>query len=227
MNSQLIEYLEDFLEDPKIISASDLPKDQKDLLPNWWVECLNLSNQERIKLIISKWKSLEDVLPITFSFIEHNLSNIEFISYKGNSISMIYKFIFQNSEPSYYEGKLQLLEKALEKENYNLPRELKTFYKEIHNGWTEISSGSLGPMPLENCELISEGDWEMDEIDISKFNLNKLLVVFNNGGCGNLCVNLEYPETNCVIWWSNDIPLKNDDFWAVMDSWIEIGFEEE
>ena len=109
-----------------------------------------------------------------------------------------------------------------------MPVGLLGFYGVLHNGWTEVASNALGPIPIEQCYTLSEGEWELDEdIDISKLNLDKFLVVFNNGGSGYLCADLQHPEDNCLIWWNDDSPLKQSSFWGVMDSWIEIGFEEE
>lgn len=221
MNIKTIEYITDFLDNPKIIDTKLLSDDMLRQIPNWWKECFKYPNGERVKFVIEKWRSMEPFLPITFMFLENNLTEVEFISHSGSPISMVYKFEFENAEPSYYEGRVCASYEAIQ---HNIPLGLKKFYTELHNGWTEIESDAHGPLPIEQVYTVKNGGWEVEYDD---FNSDNLLVVFRNRGGGYLCVDLQQPETSCVIWWNDEPPMTETSFWGVMDAWIEIGFEDE
>jgi len=221
MNIKTIEYITDFLDNPKIIDTKLLSDDMLRQIPDWWKECFKYPNGERVKFVVQKWRSMEAFLPITLTFLENNLTEVEFVSHSGSPISMIYKFEFENTEPSYYEGRVCASYETIQ---HNIPLGLKKFYTELHNGWTEVASDALGPMPVEKLYTVTDGGWELEDTD---FDTDNLLVVFNNGGSGYLCADLQKPETSCVIWWNDDAPMPQTSFWGVMDAWIEIGFEDE
>lgn len=221
MKIKTIKYITDFLDNPKVIDPKLLSEDILSQIPDWWKKSFNYSNGKRVEFIIEKWRGIEPFLPITFSFLENNLTEVEFVSHAGSPISMIYKFEFDNTEPSYYEGRICA---PFETIQHNIPLGLKKFYTELHNGWTEIASDALGPMPVEKLYTVTDGGWELENND---FDTDNLLVVFSNGGGGYLCADLQRPEENCIIWWNDEAPMSQVSLLGVMDAWIEIGFEDE
>ena len=221
------EYLNDFLSDVKILSARSVAPDRVDRLPEWWQDCLKALPHERLSIVVERWRAMSAALPITLTFIEHNLRNIEFISHSGSEMSMIYEFVFHSAEPSYYEGLPPAAAETLTSSRLSIPADLQRFMATLHDGWTEVASGALGPMPMKSWYAVTEDDWELEGlVDWSDYGGNRLIITFNNGGSGYLCIDRKHPGPSCVIWFSDDKPVRQPDYFAVLDAWIEIGFEE-
>jgi hypothetical protein len=56
--------------------------------------------------------------------------------------------------------------------------------------------------------------------------METMLAVFTNGAGGYLCMDTT-PESadshKSIIWWDDEPPDLDVDFWGVMDAWIKIG----
>ena len=118
----------------------------------------------------------------------------------------------------------------IERAWHTLPKTLKSFYDELHNGWFHLPSASLGPAPLESFFFLSEEEWGIfDEIGTDlTINLGAMLAVFTNGAGGYLCVDTESEpiytdDPKSIIWWNDEPPDLDVDFWGVMDAWTSIG----
>jgi hypothetical protein len=104
------------------------------------------------------------------------------------------------------------------------PHKLQHFYKHLHNGWFENISGGLGLLPIEKVRFLSQSEWGLPQEILQSTDLNQTYYVLHNGGNGYLCINIEDKENpKALIWWTNDAPKMDIDFWSYLDSWIEIG----
>ena len=104
------------------------------------------------------------------------------------------------------------------------PNKLQHFYKHLHNGWFENISGGLGLLPIEKVRFLSQSEWGLPQEILQSTDLNKTYYVLHNGGNGFLCINIEDKKNpKALIWWTNDAPKMDIDFWDYLDSWIEIG----
>lgn len=227
--NQVIDYINDYLNEAEIISIDNLESKEIDKLPQWWIECLKLKGNLRKEKLLSFWQKFKDVLPVTFSYIQNDLKIIELIRH-DNLYSLLYIFEV-NEENYYYLGYESInLNSSLvsDRVKKNLPDYLKQFYTELHNGWVELASGALGPLPLEKCFLLSSNEWGiLESIETPPLELEDMLVVLTNGGGGYLCIDLGSPDNNACIWWSDEAPDLNVDLWGAMDAWIEIALNEE
>ena len=105
------------------------------------------------------------------------------------------------------------------------PEKLREFYMHIHNGWFESISEGLGLLPIEKVQFLDESEWGLTDEILQSVDLSKTYYVFHNGGGGFLCINTEDAENpKSLVWWTNDQPKLNIEFWSFLDSWIEIGF---
>ena len=85
----------------------------------------------------------------------------------------------------------------------------------------------MGLSPVEDFFFLADEEWGILE-DIGKppVDLEKTLAVYTNGMGGYVCLELQPEKLNCLLWWSSKPPKLDIDFWAVVDSWTVMGFQE-
>ena len=107
-----------------------------------------------------------------------------------------------------------------------LPAEISKFYKELHNGWNDTISGGLGFLELDDIQYLSDLEWGiLDEIDKLEIDLNSTFYIFHNGAGGYLCISsLNKNQYSYLIWWADDKPQYNLNFWSYFDAWVQINF---
>ena len=207
-------FQENNLSEARILSASDEIK-----IPETWSFLLTEENKDKKKsLVIERWSDFSTLLPKTLHLLEELLEDV-FLVVHQQQIKMVY-LLLVDEEYVLYVGNMPTTDSQLA----ILPDKLQHFYKHLHNGWFENISGGLGLLPIEKIRFLSQSEWGLPQEILQSTNLNQTYYVLHNGGNGFLCINIEDKENpKALIWWTNDVPKMDIDFWSYLDSWIEIG----
>ena len=207
-------FQENNLSEARILSASDEIK-----IPETWSFLLTEENKDKKKsLVIERWSDFSTLLPKTLNRLEELLEDV-FLVVHQQQIKMVY-LLLVDEEYVLYVGNMPTTDSHIA----ILPDKLQHFYKHLHNGWFENISGGLGLLPIEKVRFLSQSEWGLPQEILQSTDLNQTYYVLHNGGNGFLCINIEDKENpKALIWWSNDAPKMDIDFWSYLDSWIEIG----
>lgn len=207
-------FQENNLSEARILSATDEIK-----IPETWSFLLTEENKDKKKaLVIERWSDFSSLLPKTLHLLEELLEDV-FLVVHQQQIKMVY-LLLVDEEYVLYVGNMPTTDSHIA----ILPDKLQHFYKHLHNGWFENISGGLGLLPLEKVRFLSQSEWGLPQEILQSTDLNQTYYVLHNGGNGYLCINIEDKENpKALIWWTNDAPKMNIDFWSYLDSWIEIG----
>lgn len=207
-------FQENNLSEARILSASDEIK-----IPQTWSFLLTEENKDKKKaFVIERWSDFSTLLPKTLHLLEELLEDV-FLVVHQQQIKMVY-LLLVDEEYVLYVGNMPTTDRQLAL----FPNKLQHFYKHLHNGWFENISGGLGLLPLEKVRFLSQSEWGLPQEILQSTDLNKTYHVLHNGGNGFLCINIEDKENpKALIWWTNDAPKMDIDFWDYLDSWIEIG----
>ena len=207
-------FQENNLSEARILSASDEIK-----IPETWSFLLTEENKDKKKaLVIERWSDFSSLLPKTLHLLDELLEDV-FLVVHQQQIKMVY-LLLVDEEYVLYVGNMPTTDSHIA----ILPDKLQHFYKHLHNGWFENISGGLGLLPIEKVRFLSESEWGLPQEILQSTDLNQTYYVLHNGGNGYLCINIEDKENpKALIWWTNDAPKMDIDFWSYLDSWIEIG----
>ena len=207
-------FQENNLSEVRILSASDEIK-----IPETWSFLLTEENKDKKKaLVIERWSDFSTLLPKTLNILEELLEDV-FLVVHQQQIKMVY-LLLVDEEYVLYVGNMPTTDSHIA----ILPDKLQHFYKHLHNGWFENISGGLGLLPIEKVRFLSQSEWGLPQEILQSTDLNQTYYVLHNGGNGYLCINIEDKENpKALIWWTNDAPKMDIDFWSYLDSWIEIG----
>ena len=207
-------FQENNLSEARILSATDEIK-----IPETWSFLLTEENNDKKKaLVIERWSDFSTLLPKTLNILEELLDDVLLVFHQ-QQIKMVY-LLLVDEEYVLYVGNMPTTDSHIA----ILPDKLQHFYKHLHNGWFENISGGLGLLPIEKVRFLSESEWGLPQEILQSTDLNQTYYVLHNGGNGFLCINIEDKENpKALIWWTNDAPKMDIDFWSYLDSWIEIG----
>ena len=207
-------FKENNLSEARILSVSDEIK-----IPETWSFLLTEENKDKKKaLVIERWSDFSSLLPKTLHLLDELLEDV-FLVVHQQQIKMVY-LLLVDEEYVLYVGNMPTTDSHIA----ILPDKLQHFYKHLHNGWFENISGGLGLLPLEKVRFLSQSEWGLPQEILQSTDLNQTYYVLHNGGNGYLCINIEDKENpKALIWWTNDAPKMDIDFWSYLDSWIEIG----
>lgn len=207
-------FQENNLSEARILSATDEIK-----IPETWSFLLTEENKDKKKsLVIERWSDFSSLLPKTLHLLEELLEDV-FLVFHQQQIKMVY-LLLVDEEYVLYVGNMPTTDSHIA----ILPDKLQHFYKHLHNGWFENISGGLGLLPIEKVRFLSQSEWGLPQEILQSTDLNQTYYVLHNGGNGFLCINIEDKENpKALIWWTNDAPKMDIDFWDYLDSWIEIG----
>ena len=196
-------------------------------VPDAWVAVLR-QQEEGVNGWANLWQPYKDLLPGVCDFLQHQVRGVCLLQEAQGPPSLLY--VYSRGEKDYfYQGRPALGSPPPENRDAiwkHLPPRLQQFYVSLHDGWTELSSNALGPLPLAEIELLSDQDWELEPGDEDRlpFRLDQVLTVFGNGG-GDL-IGLDFgsgtPEEYALVWWHEE-PMEPDtgqNFWALLDGWI-------
>ena len=215
-----------FVRNPTLIISSEAAE-RISGVPDAWVRVLSQQEQGENGWI-DLWQPYQDLLPGVYDFLQYQVHGVCLLQEEHSPLSLLYLYS-AGSADYFYRGYPALGSPPPQDRDAlwkHLPPRLQEFYLTLHDGWTELSSDALGPLPLADMELLSDQDWEMEpgQAETLPFRLDQVLTVFRNGG-GDL-LGLDFgsgaPEDHALAWWHEEplAPDVNQNFWALMDGWI-------
>lgn len=202
------------------------------LIPNEWYKAFSATNiREKINIILSVWKKYCGIeLSNTISYLNENIVDIDFVEY-DEKISIIYSIKTSEGEMEYYEGRNpneNFNNSKLEEVWSKIPESLPNFYENVHNGFYYYASEGMGLVPFESVTYFDDYEWGIIE-DLEEplqIDLKTTFGFFKSGAGGYVAIDYESGNNNIgTLWFSNDQPEYNIDFWDVVDEWMVIGFE--
>lgn len=222
----MIDYLDDYLPGIKVIENE---KDYFNEIPKLWGDILRLTDQtQRKSKTIEIWNTIFDSeeLSNTINFMASYLQEVHLISV-DKQFSLIYVYKIED-DLIYRQGKNSKAMSGIFEWNAELEKtsiKLNLFYNELHDGWFEPESQSMGLLSSADFSVIGDEDWGiLDEIEVD-VDLKKVVSVFSNGGGGYLCIDLNQHPVSAIIWWDDENPDLSIDLFDVLDEWLVIGFE--
>ncbi|UHO40358.1 hypothetical protein H5J24_10480 [Chryseobacterium capnotolerans] len=194
---------------------------QYNILPKNWQEILNTNNSnDKLKIIHNYWRPFADKLPKIFRIITQDLIDAYIVDDDGQ-IKMIYIFE-SNGDIITYQGELPTTTSEF---LIKLPSEIADFYKQIHNGWNDSINGGLGFVALDDIKYLDEFEWGiLPEIKNLEIDLSKTYYVFHNGAGGYICVYYNGTDFEYLVWWKDEQPTYNINFWSYFDAWVQVNF---
>ena len=226
-------YLQKYRKTVTLVDYGEFLNKGLNSLPELWKSFFTSNNEETItKNILYFWKQqIGKKLNNVIAYFEDNLVKVEIIK-TNNEFSLLYSIKQENGEILYYEGKFpqtKFNNYKLEKQWHKIPVSIKDFYKNLHNGFYYYANISMGLLPLEKIEALSKYEWRIIDnlIEPLQIDLDSTFTFFTTGIGGYVVIDTNNCfNENATIWFSDEKPMYNKNFWNFVDQWIQIGFEE-
>lgn len=223
-----IQFLSKFRKNISLVDAKTL---QENDIPVEWLKILNKGESERREKTIEYWRSISsNELRNTISYLSDNLLDVELICY-NDVYSVLYTVKVGEGEVDYFEGRIptqNILNKELQKFWSETPQSIKDFYEKLHNGFYYFPSRAMGLVPLENVTFFGDDEWGIIE-DLEAplgIELDSTFGFFSTGMGGYVALDYSNDDKEkATIWFTDDQPKYNMNFWDVVDEWIVMGFE--
>ncbi|WP_430536011.1 SMI1/KNR4 family protein [Listeria rocourtiae] len=224
-----IQFLSKYRKNMSIVNIANM---HEDAISNEWYDILKESDRSlRIKNTIEHWNSISSKeLRNTISYLTQNLVDVELINY-DDTYSILYTVTVGDGEIDYFEGKMPIRSvnnTELNKFWMNTPISIKNFYEKLHNGFYYFPSRAMGLIPIENITFFGNDEWGIiEELDLPlDINLDSTFGFFSTGMGGYVALDYNNcSNDNATIWFVDDQPQYNANFWDIVDEWIVIGFE--
>ncbi|MFJ5772510.1 SMI1/KNR4 family protein [Psychrobacillus sp. NPDC093180] len=226
-----LSFLKQYRKNIEFVSNKDLLTIEN--MPEEWKEIFKETDKIKKKdKLIALWNSVcEKEMNNTISYLQENLLEFELIIDNGQ-YAVLYSVQSENEEILYYEGGIptnSLFIPEMKKAWSKLPRSIKKFYEKLHNGFYYLPSKAMGLVPVEHITHFEDYEWGILE-DLDEplgIIMDTTYGVFQNGMGGYVAIDI----TNCIdgaatLWFSNDQPEYNLNFWDVVDEWIVIGLQD-
>ena len=224
-------------------------------LPEKWYRIFEMEDAEkRIKSMLDIWKEYSyEELRNTICYLEENMVNVELVKIDkryfalysikhgneeyyyegGNPLDKIDKPYFELPKGhKYYDKYYESIAKntALKEAWDKIPESIRCFYENVHNGFNSYPIKAMGLEWLQWVTYFDDGDeWGILENleEPLQINLHTTFGFFRSGMGGYVAVDLSKDDiiNEAVVWFSNDQPEYNVNFWDVVDEWIVIGLE--
>lgn len=217
----------------EFVSNKDLLNIEKENIPKKWIEIFKETDKTRKKdKLIALWNDVcEKELSNTISYLKENLLEFELIVDNGQ-YAVLYSVKSENEEILYYEGGIPTSSidiSEMQQDWSNVPESIKRFYEKLHNGFYYLPSRAMGLVPVECSTHFEDYEWGiLEELDEPLgINMATTYGFFENGMGGYVAIDLN----NCIddvatLWFTNDKPEYNVDFWDIVDEWIVIGLQD-
>ena len=224
----LLEQVRDFVSQPVLLTSFDEIQTEM-AVPETWVKMLRRQSAGT-RSWIEPWEPYRHLLPGVYDFLQHKVRGVCVLCEDQKPPSLLYVYSTKG-EDDFHRGWPPLSGNVPEGKQAiwtQLFPGLKKFYSDLHNDWVCLPANSLGPLPVENIERLSDQDWDLEPDDERKlpFRLDEVLTVFSNGGGDYLGLDVgkgvSASEDHALAWWHEE-PLTPDidlNFWALMDGWI-------
>ncbi len=225
----LLAYLKRFTADPMVVNVHDMSKSEFESLPQSWRNILTEKGPERCSAVLKYWEPFEAEFEQVIEYLRTHILGVELVHHRIGYCLVYGIQSAKSGKTLYYEGRnphTKTVSESVKAVWQRLPEKLTEFYDTLHNGWYHLSSWAMGPAPVESFEFLNMNDWGiLDTLDNCPVTLNKTISVYTNGGGGYLCLDLSKSKENALIWWTDEKPDLQLDFWPLVDSWTAIGFD--
>lgn len=232
------EFIRRFDSSAKIVLLNELDEVEKKKIPEKWIKVFEQKdNNSRINSLLQIW---EEYVPIelghTIAYLQENLKCVDLMR-QQNSDELVFAILYSiesvNGEISYYAGRtpiVKMRDDELGASWDKIPCSIKKFYENVHDGFYDYASISMGLIPIKYVDYLGDEDMDwaiIDELNEPlQINLKTSFGFFINGM--GTCIAIDY--TNCendnATWWSaKEEPMYNIHFWSYVDEWIVIGME--
>ncbi|MCK6258660.1 SMI1/KNR4 family protein [Fictibacillus sp. KIGAM418] len=228
-----ITFLKEYRKNIKLVSNEEIEALNKNDLPNEWLDIFkDTSNDSRKSRLMNLWESICGMeLKNTISYLTERLVDVDLVL-DNDSYAILYSVQSENNEILYYEGGApESISKnsELQKHYSHIPVSVKDFYEKLHNGFFYFPSRAMGLVRLQNISCFENFEWGIIE-DLEEplaINLNSTFGFFENGMGGYVAINMQdNSDDKATLWFTNDQPEYNLNFWDVVDEWIVIGLQD-
>ncbi|WP_195696831.1 SMI1/KNR4 family protein [Priestia megaterium] len=228
-----LSFLQQYRKSIEFVSNEDLLSIEKEKIPEEWMEVfIETDKTERKDKLIALWNRVcEKELSHTISYLKENLVDVELIIDNGQ-YAILYSVKSENDEILYYEGGIpnkSIYDLDMQQSWSSVPQSIVKFYGKLHNGFYYMPSRAMGLVPLERVTYFKEDEWGiLDDLEHPlEINLDTTYGFFENGMGGYVAVDLNNCTDNrATLWFTNDQPEYNVDFWDIVDEWILIGLQD-
>lgn len=228
-----LEFLRKYKKNVQIISYSDIKNLEMSEIPNYWRDLFQIEKtEEKVEMILSVWrKYVKNELRNTIHYLFEHLKEVELMDIDGR-YSVLYTIETDDGEIEYYEGRNPKEKfnnnEELESNWERIPLSIGNFYENVHNGFYFYASKSMGLVPLEDVTFFDDDEWGIIEEleDPIEIDLKTTFGFFKSGMGGYVAIDYNNcANDNATLWWTNDVPRYNINFWDIVDDWIVSGFE--
>lgn len=226
-----LSFLKQYRKSIEFVSNRDLLNIEKENIPEKWIEIFKETDKNRKKdKLITLWNSVcEKELSNTISYLKENLLEFDLILDNGK-YTVLYSIKSENDEILYYEGGIPTNSiSELQQDWPKVPESIKEFYEKLHNGFYYLPSRAMGLVPIESITHFEDHEWGiLEELDGPlRVNIATTYGFFENGMGGYVAIDLNNCEGGvATLWFTNDKPEYNVDFWDIVDEWIVIGLQD-
>jgi hypothetical protein len=229
-----LDFLREYNENIRLVSPDEINNIDIGLIPDMWQELFKEQDKKkRIEKMLSVWKQhVGTNLRNTISYLDEHLEDIELMEL-DNIYSILYTIRNSKGELLYYEGRNP--QDSFENEELELswgkiPVSIRNFYENVHNGFYDYTSESMGLVPLESVTYLGDEDLDWGIIDQLEepiqINLETSFGFFSNGMGSYVAIDYtNCNNDNATFWSAKRQPKYNVNFWNYVDEWIVIGFE--
>jgi hypothetical protein len=224
-----LEFLRKYHRNIRLINIKEI---NSKLIPSeWHMAFMEKDIKCRIKKILSIWEKYSGIeLRNTISYLYENIVEIDLIEYDGK-YSILYSIKTSDGEIEYYEGgnpEDKFNNPELEMSWSKIPDSIRRFYENVHDGFYFYASQSMGLVTRQSVTYFNDDEWGIiEDLEESiKIDLRTTFGFFKSGMGGYVAIDYtNCDNNNATLWFSNNQPRYNINFWDVVDEWIVIGFE--
>lgn len=203
----------------------------KSRLPKPWVKLLAAQDNGSNLPWGEVWGGFEERMPSIFRFLQNYCWGVAL--YSGDdrppALLYLYRFAFGEFSAGYTYGAFigerplgKRLPTGTKKRFDLLPPDLQHFYRQVHNGWTQISFHVYGPLPIQRVDFLGRNVMQ----EQASFPVDTALEVMRTrGGGGVLCLATEtrnkQGESSAVYWDTQSESETGLDFWEELNRRID------
>jgi hypothetical protein len=224
MDKQGFDYLKKYSPALQVLSVHDLTDPA--VLPASWLQVLSATGSERVNKTLELWLPFKQELQQILTYLERNLKSID-LGFHNGGYSLLYGIENDDKNIAWYEGRNPLskdIDDRIRKHWNNIPVKLAAFYEQLHNGWFYFASESMGLAPVELWIFLGDDEWEiLEQLGNLDFSLDDMLAIYANGMGDYVCLDVSKPNGEFILWWHTKAPMRNIDFWPIVDTWTQIG----
>ena len=197
-------------------------------MPDRWRQLAVLPVQQRVATALGWWVDLVGaLLPKTAACLSECLQDVE-VMRVGQTVYLLYYLVNNKGTPLYFVGRDPggVAERS-PVDWARVPEPLREFYRHF-DGFCEFCSGA-GLMWADQIESLVDDYWAViEDLPEVRVDLAQTYLFFSNGGGGYVAVDLsDCDHGKAVLWWTDEAPTYDQDFWALVDEWMVILFDNE